>query len=74
MSWPSRDPAVPHPGKVFCEGQWRTPEAAQRKYDLKEAARIEREDPEWAAYLRGEISREDLQPLPPLPRLEEWAA
>jgi hypothetical protein len=31
MTWPSRDPNVPHPGKVFYAGEWRTPIAVAWK-------------------------------------------
>jgi hypothetical protein len=38
----------------------------RRQDRLRMAARIERDDPEFAAYLRGEIAWDDLTPLPPL--------
>jgi hypothetical protein len=63
MTWPSRDHCIPQSGKQFVEGEWRTPEAAKRKRNLKQAARCEEHDPEFAEYLRGERAWEDLTPL-----------
>ncbi len=36
----------------------------RRGSNLRQARRIEEHDPEFAAYLRGEITFEDLTPLP----------